>query len=215
MRSLLILLLLLSCYRSNAAATESPPVTFNLRKHVVISEWVSKNWTPTQSTGGDITGDGLPDMAVVLLRTYTTSNEPEYREGTKALAIFIGHESGEYRLRTLVSGMLPCLYCLGTVAGIPELAKLDLEIEDHVLEIGWLRGHKDTEMASVRLRIGYDRESDRFKLLSDETLTIKRIGQQQERRLRNYQTGEITTGDGTHYETPRFIPLEEIDPFDF
>lgn len=74
--------------------------------------------------------------------------------------------------------------------------KLDLEIEENALEIRWLRGHRDTEMALVHLRIGYDRGRRIFKLLSDDTLTIDRIGKRQDRRLRNYQTGEVTNPRG-------------------
>ena len=214
-RTLLTLSLLLGYHAAGLENAGEAAITFDLLKYVVISDWVSKNWKPIQSTGGDITGDGLPDMAVILLRTYETQSEPEYPEGTKALAIFVGHESGEYRLDTMVSAILPCLYCLGTVSGIPELAKFDLEIEDHVLDLRWLRGHRDSEMASVHLRIGYDRGRRHFKLLSDDTLTINRTGQRQVRRLRNYQTGEVTTGEGTHYEAPRIKPLEEVDAFDF
>lgn len=220
MRTLMTILLLLGCHAASAASAASAAKTglsasFDLTKHVIISEWMSKNWMPTQSVGGDLTGDGLPDMAVVLLRTYTTSSEPEYPEGTRALALFVGHNSGEYRLHTRAAGILPCLYCLGSVAGIPELATLDLEIEDQVLGVRWLQGHHDSEMASIHLRIGYDKAKRAFHLLSDETLTIDRIGQRHDRRLRNYQTGEVTTGNGTRVEKPRFIPLDDVDAFDF
>jgi hypothetical protein len=164
-------------------------------------------WTPLQSAAGDLNGDSRDDVAVALERKYgLATTEPEYRRPRGLLVLFATAE-GKYVQAALVSDLLPCTSCLGTLSAAGSEA-FDMEITDGRLTIGWMAG--GAELKSVRLTFAYDEEAQALALIADDKITFDPQRRTRTRMAHDYVAGRMEIDDRSFTGARKFIPITAV-----
>jgi hypothetical protein len=189
-----------------AVAADSPPPSTG--EIGAVERFVPDGWEPTQSATGDLNGDGIKDLALVLERTEESEGDNVDPQGSRGLLVLFGERGGGYRFQAFAPGALPCTYCLDTAGGPAGTPSFELSIADRELTVGWVRGSQET--TSVRLVVAYDAKRNQLGLLEDETITTDHLTGKSTSRERNYATGAVTTDGSESRMEPRFIPLIEV-----
>jgi hypothetical protein len=164
-------------------------------------------WTPVQSAAGDLNGDGLTDVAVVLEQKRPTLATQDYAR-SRALMVLFATATGRWFQQAMVRDLLPCASCLGTLSAEAGPDLFDLEIADGELRVGWVMGSEVLE--SVRLTFSYDPERRVLRLARDEEASFDPRRRTRARVANDYIAGHREI-DGRQVEAaPRHIPIIEV-----
>lgn len=164
-------------------------------------------WTPVQSAAGDLNGDGLTDVAVVLEQKRPTQATKDYAR-SRALMILFAAATGRWSEQAMVRDLLPCASCLGTLSAEAGPDVFDLEIIDGELRVGWLIGSE--VLKSVRLTFSYDPERRALRLARDEEASFDPKHRTRTRVANDYIAGHREI-DGRQVDAaPRYIPIIEV-----
>jgi hypothetical protein len=179
-----------------------------------VEPFVPEGWEPLQTVAGDLSGDGVKDLAVVVERSDESEGDALSQPGSRGLLVLFGKPKGGYRFETFAPGVLPCANCLGNAERKPGTPAFLLTIKDRELTIGWVRRAPDA-VAHVKLVIAYDAKRNQLGLLTDETIAADRGTGKVSSRQRNYATGTVTTNGRQQKMAPRFIPLTRVSPEEY
>jgi len=222
-RHLLVALILILCGACSLGDFKRPPETGGKAPAldagqakpgkgpaVFFEAYVPAGWTVERAATGDLNGDGRPDAAVSLLPQSLTG-KGESKEGLpRALLILFADPSGGYHRQALTERLLPCTTCLGMMGSYGETASpIEISISDGRLQIGWLRGSRET--VEVGLEFGYDPALGDLRLLRDDVCRVDRALGREMRTVRNFVTGKVKTNGRTLAMEPRVIPISEVD----
>jgi hypothetical protein len=179
-----------------------------------IEPFVPEGWEPIQTAGGDLNGDGIKDLAVVVERSDASEGDAVSQPGSRGILALFGKPTGGYRFEAFAPGVLPCANCLGNAERKPGTPAFLLTIKDRELTIGWVRRAPEA-VDHVKLVVAYDAKRNQLGLLTDETVAADRVTGNISSRRRNYATGTVTT-NGQHQKMAlRFIPLTRISPEEY
>jgi hypothetical protein len=179
-----------------------------------VVPFVAEGWEPQQTAAGDLNGDGIKDLAVVVERSDESEGDALSQPGTRGLLVLFGKPKGGYRFEAFAPDVLPCANCLGNAERKPGTPAFLLTIKDRELTIGWVRKAPDA-VAHVKLVIAYDAKRNQLGLLTDETIAADRATGKVSSRQRNYATGTVTTNGRQQKMEPRFIPLTRVSPEEY
>lgn len=172
--------------------------------------YVPEGWTVERAATGDLNGDGRPDAAVSLLPRPVTGKGEDKEELPRALLILFADPSGGYRRQALAERLLPCTTCLGMMGSYGETASpIEMSISDGRLQIGWLKGSRET--VEVSLEFGYDRALGDLRLLREDICRVDRVLGGEMRTARDFVTGKVKTNGRTLTLEPRVIPIGDVD----
>jgi hypothetical protein len=178
-----------------------------------IERFVPEGWEPTQSAAGDLNGDGIKDLAVVVERSDEAEGDDIRAQGSRGLLVLFGKPDGGYRFQAFAPDALPCAYCLGAMGAAPGTPAFELRIANRELSVGWIRGSRET--TAVKLVIAYDAKRNQLGLLGDEVITTDRLTGKTTIQHRNYATGTLTVNGSESRLEPRFIPIIEVSAEDY
>jgi len=181
---------------------------------LVLDDRVSDLWEPVAAIGGQIFPDAPEEVVVVLHRRESPTIGDTLPRGSRGLAVFRLNDQGTYDLIAQADGVLPCVYCLGTLNRNPMANPVDIEIEDQRLTIGWI-SNKDTLIA-VRLTFAWSEEDLAFLLVTEDlTLANSRTREIASRRIRDYLEGTETVNGQTRPIARRHIPMQQVKAQDY
>ena len=160
-----------------------------------------------QSAAGDLNGEGLADVAVVLEQMRPAlATEDDVR--SRALMILFAIAASRWSQQAMVRDLLPCASCLGTLSAEAGPDVFDLEIVDDALRVGWVMGSE--VLKSVRLTFSYDPERRALRLGRDEEASFDPKRRTRTRVANDYIAGRREIDDRQVETAPRYIPVAEV-----
>ena len=164
-------------------------------------------WTPVQSAAGDLNGEGLADVAVVLEQTRPTLAAKDDAR-SRALMILFATAIGRWSQQAMVRDLLPCAFCLGTLSAEAGPDVFGLEIIDGELRVGWVIGSE--VLKYVRLTFSYDPERRALRLARDEEAKFDPKRRTRTRVANDYIAGHREIDDRRVEFASRYIPIAEV-----
>jgi len=123
-----------------------------------LRDFLPRGWTVEREASGDLTGDGVEDVAAVLIQS-----EPESVEGgegdelQRALLVLLGREKGGFAPAAVNDDLLPCRGCGGVKEGV------SIAISKGVIVLQLTIGSREVTGDTRRFR--YDPRTRRFILI--------------------------------------------------
>ncbi|MBF0481071.1 MAG: hypothetical protein HQK81_04095 [Desulfovibrionaceae bacterium] len=152
-------------------------------------DFVPNGWKVDFQVSGDLNGDGVPDVAAILIEDKREDDRTDADEGPKhAFIVLLGADNGKFLLAGTNFKLLQCKGC----GGVKEF--VDIQIKKGVVVVSQMSGSREYTYSTWRFR--YDQKLQRFILIGmdieegDNVLGKKKIVSS------NYLTGLKTIQEG-------------------
>jgi hypothetical protein len=153
---------------------QAHPEGFPLKNHPAegksLAVFLPKGWTVEDQASGDLNGDGVPDMAVVLVQGGDQSQMED--EPQRALIVLLSHGKENFTLAGINDKFFQCKGCGGIKEGVV------ISIKKGVIVAEQMSGSR--EFANETWRFRYDPKARRFVIIG-----------------RDLETGDGMRGTGT------------------
>jgi len=165
----LSLLLLILVGWAAQARTEGLPVKDLPPEGKSLVDFLPKGWTVEDQVNGDLNGDGVSDIAAILVQGEPDSAEDEPQ---RALIVLLGRDKEKFVLAGTNNKLLECKGCCGIKEGV------GISIKKGVIVVEQMSGSREFSNETWRFR--YDPQTQRFVLIG-----------------RDLETGDGMRGTGT------------------
>jgi len=182
---------LLLCILGLAGPAQAENASFgNLpREGTSLDDFVPKGWKVDLQVSGDLNGDGVPDIAAILIEDKPDSDQSDADEGpAHAFIVLLGADNGKFVLSGKNTKLLQCKGC----GGIKEF--VDIRINKGVLVVYQMSGSRWYTYTTWRFR--YDPKSLRFVLIGMDSEEGDNVLNKKTIESSNYLTGLKTTQQG-------------------
>ena len=140
---------------TSQARTEGFPVNSLSSVSNSLSEYIPSGWIVGDQASGDLNGDGIPDIAAILVQggpnfdLNKADDEPQ-----RALIVLMGKDKDKFTLAGINDKLLQCKGC----GGIKE--SVGISIKKGVIIVSQMSGSREFAIETWRFR--YDLRSQRF-----------------------------------------------------
>ena len=177
----LSLLLLILVGWAAQARTEGLPVKDLPPEGKSLVDFLPKGWTVEDQVNGDLNGDGVSDIAAILVQGKPDSAEDEPQ---RAVIVLLGRDKEKFIPAGINDKFLECKGCLGVKESV------GISIKKGVIVVDQMSGSREFSNETWRFR--YDPKSQRFVLIG-----------------RDLDTGDGMEGTGT-IESSNFLTGRKI-----
>ena len=125
-----------------------------------LVDFFPKGWTVEEQVNGDLNGDGVSDIAAILVQSKPDSAEDEPQ---RALIVLLGHDKEKYIPAGTNDKFLQCKGCGGVKEGV------GISIEKGVIIVDQMSGSR--EFANETWRFRYDPQTQRFVMIGKDLET--------------------------------------------
>lgn len=136
--------------RTQARIDEFPAADLP-REGKSLQDFVPIGWTVQEQATGDLNGDGIPDVAAILIE----SESPDTHE--RALVVLLGREGGKFTLAGTNGKLVQCKEC----GGMKESE--GIAIKKGVIIVDQMMGSREYAVYTWRFR--YDPQTQRFVMI--------------------------------------------------
>lgn len=156
MRLSLLLFILLGW--AAQARTEGLPVKDLPPEGKSLVDFLPKGWTVEEQVNGDLNGDGVPDIAAILVQGKPEGDPSEAEdEPQRALIVLLGRDKEKFVLAGTNNKLLECKGCCGIKEGV------GISIKKGVIAVDQMSGSREFSKETWRFR--YDPQTQRFVLI--------------------------------------------------
>lgn len=185
-----------------------------------LADFLPGGWTVGDQASGDLNGDGVSDIAAILVQGNPSGNQSEPEDDfDRALIVLLGHAKGKFTLAGKNGGLLLCKGCGGVKEGV------GISSKKAVIVVQQWSGSREFTDETWRFR--YDPKTQRFVIIGRDlengdgmlgTGTIESFnyltGKKTTQKYRYDKTGEHKITTSTKKENgPRKTPfIEDVRP---
>jgi hypothetical protein len=138
-----------------------------------LADFLPRGWTVGDQASGDLNGDGVSDIAAILVKGNPAGKQSEAEdEFDRVLIALLGHDKGKFTLAGRNDGLLLCKGCGGVKEGV------GISIKKGVIVVQQWSGSREFTDETWRFR--YDPKAQRFVIIG-----------------RDIETGDGMLGTGT------------------
>jgi hypothetical protein len=159
-------------------------------------DFAPKGWQIEQSLNADFNGDGVADIAAVLVETFVGKANPDnLPERQRALLVAL-KKGNRYQRVGLGPRALICTRCGGAFWGIGEVS-VNLAVLKNVLLVSFESGANEINGQTYRYRLSTTSSGQRMQLIGMNSKSYWRTTGDFTDKSSNYLTGErvVTTGN--------------------
>jgi len=121
-------------------------------------DFLPRGWMIEQQAGGDLDGDGVADIAAILVQEKPVVDKSGVEsELERGVIVLLGNSKGKFRLAGANNALLRCTKCLGVKEGV------SICIKKRVVIVGQMSGSREFTDETWRFR--YDAGNQRFILI--------------------------------------------------
>jgi len=151
-----------------------------------LADFVPKGWKVDFQVSGDLNGDGLPDIAAILIEDKPDNDTDE---GPRhAFIVLLATDNNKFILAGINSKLLQCKGC----GGVKEF--VDIQIKKNVVVVSQMSGSREYTFNTWRFR--YDQKSQRFVLIGMDSEEGDNLLGKKTIESSNYLTGLKTIQKG-------------------
>ncbi|MFZ6756564.1 hypothetical protein ACO0K9_05040 [Undibacterium sp. Ji50W] len=155
----LVALLLTIVLHNSSQAQQTPPFGKKLPATApALPDFVPRGWTVESQVSGDLNGDGLTDIAAVVVENKATADASgTINDRQRALIVLLASASKAYSLLGSNDKLLQCLGCGGVKDGV------NVTIKNGVLVVSQYSGSREYSIYTWRFRL--DAGSQRLQMI--------------------------------------------------
>jgi hypothetical protein len=158
------LLLLIFLGWAAHARTEGFPVKDLLPEGKSLVDLLPKGWTVEDQVKGDLSGDGVSDIAAILVQGKSDGDQSEAEdEPQRALIVILGRDKEKFIPAGTNDKLLQCKGCGGVKEGV------GIGIKKEVIIVSQMSGSR--EFANKTWRFRYDPQTQRFVMIGKDLET--------------------------------------------
>lgn len=151
-----------------------------------LADFVPKGWNVEFQVSGDLNGDGVPDIAAILIEDKLNNDADD---GPKqVLSVLLGTDNNKFALAGVNSKLLQCKGC----GGVKEF--VDIQIKKNVVVVSQMSGSRTYTYNTWRFR--YDNTLQRFVLIGLDSEEGDNVLGKKTIESSNYLTGLKTIRKG-------------------
>ncbi len=146
---ILLTALMLAIGSAVQAREDGLPVKRLPREGQSLRDFLPRGWTIEEQAGGDLDGDGVEDIAAILVQEKPVVDKNGVEsELERGVIVLLGKQKGRFRLAGTNNTLLGCTKCLGVKEGV------SIGIKKRVVIVGQMSGSREFTDETWRFRYG-------------------------------------------------------------